>query len=177
MQQLSGAQALAFARSRTNSSDYARMGRQRCLLQNILTQKSPTDVLTNFRAVAAATTNSVSTNIPQAVLPALVTLAGVDTLTLESLSFDPNLPDPEEPNGRFNTGHPDFPYMREVVATPSTATRGRPAPVLPTPIPPTPLAPPAAGRAPHRRRSADQRAPAGHRGADLGRGQLRLDAG
>ena len=115
VQRLSGAQALAFARSRTYSSDYARMGRQRCLLQSILTQKSPTDVLANFRAVAAATTNSVSTNIPQAVLPALVNLAGVDTLTLESVSFDPNLPDPEEPDGRFNTGHPDFLYMREVV--------------------------------------------------------------
>ncbi|HWM57925.1 MAG TPA: LCP family protein [Pseudonocardia sp.] len=115
VQLLSGEQALAFARSRTNSTDYARMGRQRCLLQNILAQKSPTDVLSNFRAVAAATTNSVSTNIPQAVLPALVTLAGVDTLTLESLSFDPNLPDPNEPSGRFNTGDPDFPYMRSVV--------------------------------------------------------------
>ena len=53
-------------------------------------------MLANFRGVAAATSNSVSTNIPQAVLPALATLAGSDTLTLESLSFDPDLPDPEE---------------------------------------------------------------------------------
>ena len=138
VQQLDGAEALAFARSRTNSSDYARMGRQRCLLQNILTQKSPTDVLTNFRGVAAATTNSVSTNIPQAVLPALATLAGVDTLTLESLSFDPDLPDPEEPNGRFNTGHPDFPYMRHVVQEAIARDPTRPAPpVLPTPVAPS----------------------------------------
>jgi LCP family protein required for cell wall assembly len=143
-QRLSGAQALAFARSRTYSSDYARMGRQRCLLQSILSQKSPADVLTNFRAVAAATTNSVSTNIPQAVLPALVALAGVDTLTLESVSFDPNLPDPEEPNGRFNTGHPDFPYMREVVRNAierDPLAHVGPS-VLPTPIPPTPSATP-----------------------------------
>jgi LCP family protein required for cell wall assembly len=135
VQELDGAQALAFARSRTNSSDYARMGRQRCLLQNILTQKSPTDVLANFRGVAAATSNSVSTNIPQAVLPALATLAGSDTLTLESLSFDPDLPDPGESNGRFNTGHPDFPYMRQVVQDAIHRDVAAVPPVLPTPTP------------------------------------------
>jgi polyisoprenyl-teichoic acid--peptidoglycan teichoic acid transferase len=135
VQKLDGAQALAFARSRTNSSDYARMGRQRCLLQNILAQKSPTDVLANFRGVAAATSNSVSTNIPQAVLPALATLAGSDTLTLESLSFDPDLPDPEESNGRFNTGHPDFPYMRQVVQDAINRDVAAVPPVLPTPTP------------------------------------------
>ena len=141
VQELDGAQALAFARSRTNSSDYARMGRQRCLLQSILTQKSPTDVLANFRGVAAATSNSVSTNIPQAVLPALATLAGSDTLTLESLSFDPDLPDPEEANGRFNTGHPDFPYMRQVVQDAIHRDVAAVPQVLPTPTPtPSPSA-------------------------------------
>ncbi len=128
VQRLSGGQALAFARSRTNSTDYARMGRQRCLLQNILAQKSPADVLSNFRAVAAATTNSVSTNIPQAVLPALVTLAGGDTLTLESVSFDPDLPDPNTSNGRFNTGNPDFPYMRTLVQEAISGVPARPSP-------------------------------------------------
>ena len=136
-QRLNGQQALAFARSRTNSTDYARMGRQRCLLQSILSQKSPTDVLTNFRAVAAATTNSVATNIPQAVLPALATLAGKDTLTLESVSFDPNLPDPDESDGRFNTGHPDFDYMRQVVRNAIDRDVAAGAPVLPTPVPPS----------------------------------------
>jgi polyisoprenyl-teichoic acid--peptidoglycan teichoic acid transferase len=146
VQRLDGTQALAFARSRTNSSDYARMGRQRCLLQKILTQKSPTDVLANFRAVAAATTNSVATNIPQAVLPALVSLAGVDTLTLESVSFDPDLPDPEEADGRFNTGRPDFPYMRQVVRNAITRDVAEPGPpaVLPTPAAPSRTAAPGA---------------------------------
>ncbi|OZM83356.1 hypothetical protein CFP66_02135 [Pseudonocardia sp. MH-G8] len=116
LQQLSGEQSLAFARSRTGSTDYARMGRQRCLLQNILTQKSPTDLLANFQGVAAATTNSVATNIPQAVLPALAALAGAEGgITLESVAFDPNLPDPDEEDGFFKTGDPDFEYMREVV--------------------------------------------------------------
>jgi polyisoprenyl-teichoic acid--peptidoglycan teichoic acid transferase len=130
IQQLSGEQALAFARSRTGTTDYARMGRQRCLLQNILSQKSPAVLLTNFQSVAAATTNSVSTNIPQAVLPALAALAGGDGgVSLESVSFDPNLPDPSEDSGRFNTGDPNFPYMREVV---EDAINRPPPPPAPT---------------------------------------------
>jgi polyisoprenyl-teichoic acid--peptidoglycan teichoic acid transferase len=134
VQQLSGEQALAFARSRTNSSDYDRMGRQRCLLQTILTQKSPTDMLTNFQSVAAATTNSVSTNIPQAVLPALAALAG-NGISLESVSFDPSLPDPSTKDGHFSTGDPNYPYMREVV---QDAINRPPAPPAPPTSAPTP---------------------------------------
>ena len=116
IQQLSGKDTLAYARSRTDSTDYTRMGRQRCLLQNLLTQKSPADLLANFQSIAAATTNSVATNVPQEVLPPLIALAGENGLNLESVSFDPNsLPDPESPDGRFRTGKPNFPYMREVV--------------------------------------------------------------
>ena len=117
------------------------MGRQRCLLQNILHPEEPDRRADQLPGVAAATTNSVSTNIPQAVLPALVTLAGEwSTLTLESVSFDPNLPDPEEPNGRFNTGHPDFPYMRQVVqdAIDRRPGRGRAGPPTPRPAEPRP---------------------------------------
>ena len=130
VQHLSGAQALAFARSRTGTTDYVRMGRQRCLIQYVLDQKSPTDLLTNFQAVARATTSSVSTNIPREMLPALVSLAGDHELSIESVSFDPNLPDPEESDGRFNTGRPNFPYMREVV---SEALDRDPAEPTPTP--------------------------------------------
>jgi LCP family protein required for cell wall assembly len=130
VQQLSGEQALAFARSRTGSSDYARMGRQRCLLQYILQQKSPTDLLTNFQGVAKATTNSVSTNIPQQVLPQLVSLAGTGNLSLESVSFDPSLPDPDSDDGKFNTLWPDFEFMREVVQ--NSINKPPPPPATPT---------------------------------------------
>jgi polyisoprenyl-teichoic acid--peptidoglycan teichoic acid transferase len=115
-QHLNGEHALWFARSRAHSTDYVRMGRQRCLIQNLIDQKSPMDVLRNFQAVAAATTNSVSTNIPQQALPSLLALAEkARARPLESISFDPNLPDPGQPDGRFNTGRPDFAYMRQVV--------------------------------------------------------------
>lgn len=167
VQQLSGEEALDFARSRTGSTDYVRMGRQRCLIQYVLDQKSPTDLLTNFQGVAKATTNSIFTNIPREVLPALVSLAGGSsgTAALESVAFDPNLSDPEASGGRFNTSRPNFPYMRKVVrnaltrnqvvasaptasAAPTTksrsggssATRTTPSKPPPAAVVPTPLA-------------------------------------
>jgi LCP family protein required for cell wall assembly len=124
-QLLNGEDALAYARSRTDSTDYTRMGRQRCLLQNLLSQKSPADMLTNFQAVAKATTNSVSTNIPQGVLPSLVALAGQTSVKLESIAFDPSLADPNRPDGRFLTARVDVDFMREVV---QRAINGQPLP-------------------------------------------------
>ncbi len=115
-QHLDGTDTLAVARSRTNSDDYTRMGRQRCLLQYVLQQKSPANLLANFQDVAAATTDSVSTNIPQQVLPALVKVAdGAGSVALESVSFDPNLADPNEADGRFDTSRPDVAFMKKVV--------------------------------------------------------------
>jgi LCP family protein required for cell wall assembly len=137
VQHLNGTDTLAVARSRTNTDDYARMGRQRCLLQYVLKQKSPATLLTNFQAVAAATTDSVSTNIPQQVLPALVKVAdSVGTVALESVSFDPNLADPSEPNGRFDTSRPNFAHMKKVVRD---TINGPPPPITaaPTSAPPT----------------------------------------
>jgi len=145
VQILNGEQALAFARSRTDSTDYARMGRQRCLIRTILTQKSPTDLLANFQAIATAATTNVSTNLPQEVLPALVSLAGSPGgLALESVSFDPNLPDPAEEDGNFEPGRPNFPYMREVVEqavrppAPPSASAAAAAPADDAPAAPEP---------------------------------------
>ena len=68
---LDGDQALWFARSRRNSDDYDRMGRQRCLIGALVSQKSPADVVAHFQQVTAAAAASISTNIPQSLLPAL----------------------------------------------------------------------------------------------------------
>jgi LCP family protein required for cell wall assembly len=132
VQHLDGDDTLAVARSRTNTDDYTRMGRQRCLLQYVLQQKSPATLLTNFQSVATATTNSVATNIPQQVLPALVKVANdTGTVALESVSFDPNLADPNEPNGRFDTARPDYAFMKQVVRD----TLAGPPPPAPTSAP------------------------------------------
>ena len=146
VQHLNGVDTLAVARSRTNTDDYTRMGRQRCLLQYVLQQKSPTDLLTHFQDVAGAAGDSVSTNIPQQVLPALVKVADNPGATaLDSVSFDPNLADPTEPDGRFDTSRPDVTFMRQVVRETIAGPRATATPAPITTPPPTTAAR-AAGR-------------------------------
>lgn len=151
VQKLDGEDALWFARSRRDSTDYDRMGRQRCLINAVLDQKSPADLLGRFRAIAAAATDNVSTNIPQDVLPKLASLAG-DGVNLQSVTFDPNLVDPGEPDGHFNPAQPDVGYMRQVVAaaisgrtsatsSPTTTPRSSTRSAGPTTQPPAPAGP------------------------------------
>jgi LCP family protein required for cell wall assembly len=142
VQHLDGNQALWYARSRRNADDYARMARQRCLIDAVLTQKSAANVVTHFRSVAAATASSVSTDIPQDLLPALLTLADEHRpLPLRGIAFDPDLPDPSASRGTFNPARPDIAYMRQVVRAalaPQPASSPRPsAPSAATPAPPT----------------------------------------
>ena len=128
MQLLDGENALAFARSRTNSTDYVRMGRQRCLIQALLDQKSPTDLLTNFQAVAQATTDTRGHQHPaRRCCRRWLSLAD-GPLELESVAFDPSLPDPDQSDGRFDTGDPNFELMRQVV---QDAINPPPAPAPP----------------------------------------------
>jgi LCP family protein required for cell wall assembly len=132
VQHLNGNQALWFARSRRNSDDYDRMARQRCLIDAVLTQNRPLDVITHFQAVAEATANSITTDIPQTLLPALLTVADQHRpLHLQAISFDPNLPDPTAPHGRFNPAEPDIPYIRRLVSAAVSATpTPSPAPTI-----------------------------------------------
>lgn len=151
VQQLSGEQALWFARSRRDSSDYDRMGRQRCLIQAVLDQKSPASLLSNFQSVAKVATENIHTNMPQDLLPPLVELLTDNGVNLSSVTFDPSLPDPSERDGRFNPGDPDVRYMQQVVrssiegrplTTPSTtASRSRSGTSTATPTTPPPNSP------------------------------------
>ncbi|GAY08178.1 cell envelope-related transcriptional attenuator [Pseudonocardia sp. N23] len=127
VQKLDGEQALWFARSRRDSSDYDRMGRQRCLIQAVLDQKSPASLLSNFQSVARVATQNIHTNMPQDLLPPLVELLTDNGVDLNSVTFDPSLPDPSERDGRFNPGDPDVRFMQQVV---QSSLDGR---ALPTP--------------------------------------------
>ncbi|MCE0768236.1 LCP family protein [Pseudonocardia kujensis] len=144
VQNLNGEEALWFARSRRDSNDYQRMSRQRCLIQAVLDQKSPTDLLANFQQVAQATKDNVDTNIPQAVLPALVSLAG-EGFHLQSISFDPSLPDPNEADGRFDTSRPDVEYMHQVVQDAINPPPAAAAPPTTSAAPSTPATPGTSG--------------------------------
>jgi LCP family protein required for cell wall assembly len=154
---LDGNQALWYVRSRRNSDDYSRMSRQRCLIHTVLAEKSVTDLLTHFQAVAAATTESVSTDVPQSFLPVLATLAGdTQNQQIDSIAFDPSLRDPDRPDGRFDPADPDFGYMRQVVsAAIADQPAGDTAQPTTTTAAPSPPSPPTTGQ-----RSAPSSVPA-----------------
>ncbi|MGV8896792.1 MAG: LCP family protein [Rhodoglobus sp.] len=105
---LDGYHALWYARSRHDTTDYDRMARQRQLEEALLEQFTPSNVLSQLQAVAAAGTRVVKTDIPQASLGYFVDLASkTKNLPLQSVELVPeNGVDPEDPN---------FDYIRQLV--------------------------------------------------------------
>lgn len=74
---LNGHEALAYARIRRNSGDFNRMNRQRCVLEAVLEQSSPTEILFRFGAIAEALKRSLETDIPQERLADFIDLLPV----------------------------------------------------------------------------------------------------
>jgi LCP family protein required for cell wall assembly len=106
---LKGKEALWYGRSRNESDDYTRMGRQKCLMAAIAKQANPTTVLTSFDKLAAAAKRTLSTDIPQELLPAFVSLSSKvkDGAQIDSLQFVPPL---------VHTGNPDLALIRRLTA-------------------------------------------------------------
>src|SRR5439155_19530839 len=108
------------------ASDYARMQRQRCVMNAMLHQLDPASVLANFEDIAAAGGKVVSTDRPAGELGRFVGLAaGARSRPLTSVQFVPPLVDP---------AHPDPAVIRAEVQRalhPSSA----PSPVASTPTP------------------------------------------
>ncbi len=75
-QRLDGFQALWFARGRYGSDDYQRMERQRCMIDAIIDEAKPLNLLRRYESLAAVGQEIVRTDIPQDLLPAFVDLAG-----------------------------------------------------------------------------------------------------
>src|SRR5690606_25713299 len=59
---LSGEEALWYGRSRTDSDDYVRMGRQKCLINAVARQADPVTLLNSFEQLASATKRAISTD-------------------------------------------------------------------------------------------------------------------
>ncbi len=74
---LNGHEALAYARIRRNSDDFNRMNRQRCVLEAVLEQSSPTEILFRFGAIAEAMKRNLMTDIPQERLADFIDLLPV----------------------------------------------------------------------------------------------------
>jgi polyisoprenyl-teichoic acid--peptidoglycan teichoic acid transferase len=99
LRKLNGYETLWYARSRSNSSDYARMSRQRCVIGAILREADPATVLRNFTELAAASTSLIRTDIPQAELPKLIDLAWhAKDRPITSLQLTPPLITPADPD-------------------------------------------------------------------------------
>ncbi|MEN8237678.1 MAG: LCP family protein [Actinomycetota bacterium] len=89
-QNLDGHLALAYSRSRNQDNDYFRMSRQRCVIEAMMEQANPTDLLTNFGKFAEVIKETMITDIPVATLPDLVELLPkVDLESVVSIRFIP----------------------------------------------------------------------------------------
>jgi polyisoprenyl-teichoic acid--peptidoglycan teichoic acid transferase len=96
---LTGHEALWFARSRSDSSDYDRMLRQKCVMRAMLNQFDPITVLTKFNRIAAASREVVATDIPTSEVGTMIELAlKAKRLSVSSVAMMPPLIDPSSPD-------------------------------------------------------------------------------
>jgi LCP family protein required for cell wall assembly len=107
IQHLNGYQALWFSRDRRDSDDYDRMRRQRCVINAIVEQASPSNVLANYMELASTVEDVIDTDVPYQLFPALVELGDkVKEHPIRSLPFTDDV---------ITTAHPDFDLIRELV--------------------------------------------------------------
>jgi len=105
---LNGDEALWYGRSRVQSDDYTRMGRQKCLMQAMLKQLSPEQVVLNAGKIASSSAEMLSTDIPASELGAFGDLAlKAKNQKIATLSVVP----PE-----YSTVTPNFEQIRADVA-------------------------------------------------------------
>ena len=108
-QKLDGRSTLWYARGRYGSDDFARMDRQRCVVNAMIKQANPTNVLTRYEDIANASKSIVYTDIPQEVLPSMVDLSlRVKKGNVRSIVFKNGV-------SGFLSTNPDFSLMRSRV--------------------------------------------------------------
>lgn len=108
VQELNGQEALWYARSRVQSDDYTRMGRQKCLMSAMLHELSPQTVLTNVADIAASSKELLSTSIPAEELGPFADLAlKAKGQKISTVSLVP----PE-----VNVAAPDFEAIKQLIA-------------------------------------------------------------
>jgi LCP family protein required for cell wall assembly len=129
LQVLDGHEALWYSRSRTDTTDYTRMSRQRCVLGAILREADPANVLLHYTELAGAAESTLATDIPQGSLNALVQVAlRAKSQAITSVQFVPPLiPD---------TRDPDFQLIRATVQEAIKASEDAPDPDDQTSAPP-----------------------------------------
>ena len=103
-----GLTALGYIRSRVTSSDYHRMTRQRCVIEALIDQTSPGEILANYLGLTGIIEDHITTDIPIERLDDLIILSrDLDTSNTVSVNFIP----PE-----FKSGAAPIAQVREAVA-------------------------------------------------------------
>ncbi|MBO0842380.1 MAG: LCP family protein [Nocardioides sp.] len=96
---LDGWEALWYARARHDSDDYSRMARQKCVMNAILQQTSPADVVRHYEALADAAGSTITTSVPPGEIQRFVDLATkAKSQKMSTLSLVPPLVNPSSPN-------------------------------------------------------------------------------
>ncbi|RNL86779.1 LCP family protein [Halostreptopolyspora alba] len=105
---LDGHEALWYGRSRINSDDYARMGRQGCLVKYVAEQAEPGRVLSSFQELAGATKRTLRTDLPQSKVPAFIDLAELVNEKGEMRALQLSPP-------QVKTANPDWEEIRTLI--------------------------------------------------------------
>jgi len=88
-QSLDGGHALAYARVRHDSTDYVRMGRQRCLLAAMARDADPFGLLSRLGDLLTVVETHLSTDLPVDLIPEVVRLAPrVSSEDIRVIGFD-----------------------------------------------------------------------------------------
>jgi polyisoprenyl-teichoic acid--peptidoglycan teichoic acid transferase len=101
-QKLTGFQTQWYARARTDSDDYSRMARQKCIMAAMLDQLDPTVVLRNFQKIAKASAALLTTSIPAGEVDRFIGLAlKAKSQKISTLSIVPPVFDTYQPNAKL----------------------------------------------------------------------------
>ncbi len=91
LQTMDGHESLAYARIRRHASDYARMNRQRCVLEAVLEQSNPAELLLAYPRIADVLKDALQTDIPLSRLPDFIDLLPlIDTEEIVTLKIIPS---------------------------------------------------------------------------------------
>lgn len=107
VRKVNGTEALWYARSRAAADDYSRMARQKCLMNAMLQQLSPSKVVSSFTELTKAAQGVLRTDLPASELDRFAQLAlEARKHPVRTVSFVPPA---------IHTGSPDLELIREMV--------------------------------------------------------------
>jgi polyisoprenyl-teichoic acid--peptidoglycan teichoic acid transferase len=116
-QHLDGFDALWYSRGRYGLDDYNRMERQRCMMDAIINEASPSNLLRRYAKIADATKEILRTDIPQDMLKPFVDLAlEIKDAKIRSVVFRYTYDLDSSDRNYFNPADPNYDWMHRTVA-------------------------------------------------------------